>query len=52
MEQAFIWALQEAVAALKGYAEQAAASVVKAEVAAQRAELAWEEIKKIKGELP
>ena len=50
MEQAFILALQEAVTALKEYAEQAAASVVKAEQAAQRAELARDEIKKIKGD--
>ena len=47
MEQAFILALEKAVDALKKYAEQAAASVVKAETAAQVAKHYLDEIKSI-----
>ena len=47
---AFLRALESAIKDMRYYAEQAAASVVKAETAAQKAELARDEIKKIKGE--
>jgi len=47
---AFFPLLDLAVQDMRQYAEQAAASVVKAEQAAQRAELARDEIKKIKGD--